>query len=168
MSDILRANWLTGRFNDHKRFICEHGTRTVPERTASVDKNGVISLKVTGERDIYSEIQSHKDSCDLNIIVDRILHGDAYAAEKLRAREGIYGDFAMLPKSYMEFCNQLLAAEDYFSKLPIEEKEKYDNNVYQWIAQFDQNLAVTTEKVMSTDTSESATSGAFESPSPTE
>lgn len=171
MSDVLRNSWLSQRFGDRERFISNSGTRCVPEYTAKVDENGVLDLKVTGERDLWSEIQSHRESCDLSIIVNRIINGDASAADRLKAisnKQGFYADMVVMPKTYAEFTDRLVAAKQFFDRLPVEEKEKYNNDVYQFIANFDaQDVVNDTTKVMSTETFEATTPSASPSSSDT-
>lgn len=161
MSDFFRGSWLDLRFKtdrDCSRAVSNRGDRYRVERMAQVDDSGRLELKITGKMDLYDEIQSHKDSCDLNIIVDRILHGDEYARQRLKAREGMYGDFAEMPATKQEMLNQIMAAEDFFNRLPVEEKQKYNNNMYEWLMNFDQNLAVDVKNNTSVPASESTIS----------
>lgn len=94
------------------------------------DENGEIDLVQTGEHSFYDEIQSHRDSCDLQLILKRFLDGDESA---LARRQGMYGDFTSMPKTYMEMLNMSIKAEQMFSELPVEVKERFGNNFALWL-----------------------------------
>lgn len=168
MSNV-RAPWLLARFSEARtRYFSNSGDRCVPERLAKVDSKGNLELKITGKRDLYSEIQSHKDSCDLRIIVDRIINGDAYALQKLKAKEAMYGDFASMPKNKAELLNQVIAAKDYFDNLPVSVKEQFNNNWQEFFINYDENMTIDNEKVMSTSVNDSTTSSVSDAPAATE
>lgn len=84
-------------------------------------KNGDIELVEDGYENIYDEIQSYKDSVDINVIVARYAHGDTYA---LQQRSGMYGDFINVPTSYMDVLNGAIELKKIYSENE-KLKEKY-------------------------------------------
>lgn len=89
------------------------GDKTRPLYKPELRKNGEIELVEDGYEDIYSQIQSFKDSVDINVIVSRYAHGDAYA---LQQRQGVYGDFIQVPSSYMDVLNQAIELKRIYSE----------------------------------------------------
>ena len=98
------------------------------------DRDGVMHLEQAGTEDLYASIQSHKDSCDIYVILGRYQAGDVSALSKV---QGLYGDFTQVPKTFAEALNVMIAAESYFDSLPVEEKAKYNNSFHQYLANMD-------------------------------
>lgn len=96
-----------------------------------VDEKGVITLVESGKVNTDEEIQSYAESCDLSIIINRYINGDINA---LNQRQGMYGDFTNLPKTYAEFLQKQIDAQNTFDKLPNDVKKKFDNDVNQFLA----------------------------------
>lgn len=155
-------NELSRRFcsdRDSTRRFSNFGDRYVLERVPEVTDDGVVELRVTGRKDLYAEIQSFKDSCNLELILKRFAAGDQRAAERLQARQGLYGDFAVMPKSLAEAMNLCIQAEDAFNHLPADEKQKFDNNYRTWLLAVNEGKISSNESnVMSTNDSPSTTS----------
>ena len=102
------------------------------------DKDGNMHLEESGREDIYDFIQSHKDSCDIHMILARYANGDLTALSK---RQGTYGDFTQLPKTYVEVLNSVIGAKNYFMSLSVEEREKYGHSFERFLAEFDKQIA---------------------------
>lgn len=98
------------------------------------DKQGHMSLQVTGQEDLYDYIQSHADSVDINIILKQYANGDPSVLSRV---QGAYGDFTQMPKSFAEALNTLIAAEQYFNSLPVETRAQFGHNFNQFIASMD-------------------------------
>lgn len=95
------------------------------------DKDGNDVLEIVGIHSIYDEIQAYKDSCDLNKILERFrLTGDPTV---LQQRQGFYGDVAEFPKTYAEFLNLSLKAQEMFATLPADIRSQFDNDVDKFI-----------------------------------
>lgn len=91
----------------------ETGSKTRPLYKPELLPDGTIDLVEDGYEDIYNDIQSFKDSVDINVIVARYAHGDAYA---LQQREGMYGDFISVPRSYMDVLNGAIELKRMYSE----------------------------------------------------
>lgn len=115
---------------DRVVLISEPGSPEVIDYIGEYDINGEIVLKETGKHSLYDEIQSHRDSCDLNLIVKRFLNGDESA---LSRRQAMYGDFTTMPKTYMEMLNATIKAEQLFKELPVDVQQQFDNNFALWL-----------------------------------
>lgn len=96
------------------------------------DSKGNDVLVETGKYSLYDEIQSYKDSVDLNKIIERFrITGDV---NLLNQRSGFYGDVSEFPKTYAEFLNTANIAREEFAKLPADIRAKFDNSVDKFIA----------------------------------
>lgn len=96
--------------------------------------NGEIVLTPSGKEDLYASIQSHKDSCDIHILLARYNNGDA---EALMRVQGSYGDFTQMPKTYAELLNSVIAGRVYFESLPVETRAKFDHNFEKFMMSMD-------------------------------
>lgn len=63
----------------------------------TVDEEGHHILKKVGEKNLDDEIQLYKDSCDIKIIVERMMNGDVNTIKQL-ASPGLYGDVNDYPE----------------------------------------------------------------------
>lgn len=116
---------------DRQRICCNHGDPVHVLYSPEFDCNGHMELVESGRENIYEYIQSHKDSTDVHLILQRFAKGDAGA---LSRRQGMYGDFTQVPTNYADMLNKLNRAEEYFNSLPVSEREKYDHSFAQFIA----------------------------------
>lgn len=117
---------------DRRRISCACGSGMVPVYKPIVKPDGTIELKQTGEHDLYAEIQSHKASTDVNEIIRRFTEtGDV---SLFQVRQGNYGDFTEMPKTYAEMFQRMIDAELAFNELPTQIKEQFNNNVTEFLA----------------------------------
>ncbi len=98
------------------------------------DKSGNYELVEAGEVNVYDEIQSHAESCDINVLMKRYANGDASALSKV---QGTYFDATGMPKTYAEMLNTLISAENQFNALPLEERAKFDHSFEKWLTALD-------------------------------
>lgn len=114
-----------------KRFFSEVGSRIKDIYSPEFDKKGVMTLKVSGQENLYEFIQSHKDSVDIHKILERFERGDVSALQKF---QGMYGDFSEFPKTYAELLNTVIEGEQTFNSLPLEVREKFGHSFHRWLA----------------------------------
>lgn len=126
------------QFDEVGRVHANPGNPVKTIYTAQVDENGSVTLIEAGKENLYDYIQSHKDSCDINIIMKRFARGDVSA---LQQRQSFFGDFLNAPGSYAEALNSMIVAENYFESLPLEERAKYDHNFHKFLLSLDNNVA---------------------------
>ena len=124
-------NWPT-QFREHVTFNTEIGSRYEDIYHPVIDKEtGHIELELdrAQTKDIYAEIQSHKDSVDLHKIIERYRAGDVDALQRV---QGMYGDLTIVPRNIFEFKEMEERISAGFDSLPIEIKEKFDFSFLQF------------------------------------
>lgn len=98
------------------------------------DSDGVLDLVVTGKENLYEYIQSHKESTDIHVLLDRFAAGET---DVLQRMQGFYGDVTSMPKTYAEVLNAVIVGEETFSRLPVEVKQRFNNSFAEWLAAMD-------------------------------
>lgn len=122
------------QFESHDRVLANPGTSEHILYAPQIDENGHLELVETGREDLYDYIQSHKDSCDIHQIMRRFEAGDT---EALMKRQGNYGDFTAMPKTYAEMLNAVIAGEQKFMELPVETRARFGHSFQQWLVSMD-------------------------------
>lgn len=126
--------WRFSRFDSPS----DPGSREKITYTPVFDKEGVLTLEPTGKEDIYELIQANAESCDLNLIMDRVrATGDSSILNRV---QGFYMDASDLPDNWPEVMNSVNALKDGFDKLPVEFKEQYGNDFVRFAATFDPSV----------------------------
>lgn len=115
----------------HRRYPSNVGSGVVTEYTAQYCKDGTIELIPTGEHDLYADIQSHKDSCDLQTIIRQYFNGDPAALSRV---QGVYMDVTELPDNIHEAMQLMDNARKDFDKLPVDVKERFDFDANKFLA----------------------------------
>lgn len=108
------------------------GSRMKKERILK-DNNGVMELETVGETSLYDYIQSHKDSVDINRMLERYSQGDTTALDRVKAS---YLDLLGAPQSLAEMYSFVRNTTAYFDNLPLEIRKSYDFNVSNFLADF--------------------------------
>ncbi len=120
---------------DERDRVCQNvGSRMRQLYTSSITEDGEIELIPSGVEDLYQMIQSHKDSCDVHVLMARYANGDVTA---LAQRQGSYGDFTQLPTTYAGLLNAVIAGENYFNSLPLETRAKFDHSFERFMVSMD-------------------------------
>ena len=81
-----------------------------------------------GETDVYAIIQSHKEECDINILLQKYVAGDMTVMRK----DGQYVDITDLPENMHEMVNYISAQRERFEALPTAIKQKFENSFEVW------------------------------------
>ena len=115
-------------------FKFSNGGSRIREIREPLLKDGKISVEVVGKEDIQEYINSFADSVDINNIIERAMNGEP---ELLEQRKGYYGDFSEYPKTYAEMLDRVIQAQNIFEKLPLEVKNRFNNDPIQFIAGMD-------------------------------
>lgn len=119
---------------DHPRVFIEPGDPEKVLYSPSFDSNGHMELKEVGKESLYQFIQSHKESCDINVILARFSAGDTTALAK---RQMFYADLTEFPTTYADVVNTMHGAEDYFTHLPVEVRAKFGHDFNKFLASLD-------------------------------
>lgn len=129
---LVKSNWLEERFStDRHRLFCDRGSRVVTTFSPVFDQRGIWHLEETGKENRYLDIQSHADSCDINVIMARYRNGETDVLSRV---QGFFGDVTELPTNYIDVMNAKIKAEKLFNGLSPEVKEKYGNSVDMFMA----------------------------------
>lgn len=96
--------------------------------------DGVLDLVVTGQENLYEYIQSHKESTDIHVLLQRFANGEE---DVLQRMQGFYGDVTDMPKTYAEVLNAVIIGEETFARLPVEVKQRFGNSFAVWLSSMD-------------------------------
>ena len=99
------------------------GTRFHNDYKMKVFDDGSRDLVVVGQIDTYEMIQSHRDSVDLKLTLERYARGDNSAINR---RQAFFGDFTNMPTSLAELSQRILDAQDLFNSLDVEARREFD------------------------------------------
>lgn len=133
----------TTQFNGRRRIRQPVGSGEVVTYTPKLSDAGDFELVETGKRDLYGEIQSHRDSCDIYVLLNRYQKGDLEALSRV---QGSYGDFTEMPKTFAEVLNAMIAGEQMFNSLPLHVRQKFDFSLEKFMLGMD-NMPDWLEKV---------------------
>lgn len=111
-------------------YLTAAGSGIVPTYSPHLEKDGNISLKVDGEHNLYEEIQSHRASVDMEIIVNRYMNGDPSVLSRV---QGFYADMTEAPQTIHEAVSLMRKAELDFKHLPAEIQAEFDNDYNKFI-----------------------------------
>lgn len=118
--------------SDPNSFCTDPGSRYRTLFSPIVRPDGTIQLVESGKEDIQEYIQSQKDKTDMSFILSRMAAGDTSV---LTDKTPMYGDFTSMPKNYAEALQLVIDREADFMKLPLEVRNKFNNDFRQWFAQ---------------------------------
>lgn len=116
------------------RFHSQPGNPIVPTYTAALDGNGRLDLIESGKIDLYSQIQSHKDSTDIDLMIKRFENGDLTALGT--PHTPMYMDVTDFPKSYAEMYQLVIDAKNNFEQLPLEVRDAFGHSPEAYFASF--------------------------------
>lgn len=130
----MKLDTFLDRQSDRLRFPMETGKKFAYKRE-------LRSNPTTGKKEIvkvdtintYNYIQSFKDSCDINVLIQRFANGDESALGIGRTPSFI--DCTQMPKTLAEAQSQLIEAENYFNSLPVEVRAKFGHDAGQFFAE---------------------------------
>lgn len=124
------------QYDSHPPVFQEPGDPIHLVYSPHVSSNGVLDLEVTGQENLYEYIQSHKESVDIHVLLNRFVNGES---DVLQRMQGFYGDVSSMPKTYAEVLNAVISGEEAFNRLPIEVKERFGNSFGVWMASMDKS-----------------------------
>lgn len=113
------------------KFLTPTGDRYRPVYTSEIASDGQIELVQTGVEDLQQYIDSFRDSCDISVMVQRFLAGDETA---LRNGNPVFMDLLGAPKTLAEAYAMNFRAEAAFNNLPVDVREKFNNNFYTFLS----------------------------------
>lgn len=111
------------------------GRRLHPVYAVKIDNHGHKEVVQTGEHDQYGDIQAARPD-EMKSILERALRGDQGALLSIQQRAGTYADVTGAPKTLAEMQQLIIDAKRDFEGLPASIREKFENNVEQFIAEY--------------------------------
>lgn len=94
------------------------------------DETGHPYLEETGQIDTYDKIQSYRDECDIQYILQRYAAGD----QSVLNTPGYYMDTTKIPENFHEAYNFMQEQREKFKTLPLEVRQKFGNSFEAWAA----------------------------------
>lgn len=118
-------------FPVEEKFVSDPGSRYRPVYTSEIMDDGTIELVQTGVEDLQEIYNSQRDSCEVSTLVQRFLAGDETA---LQRGNPVFLDLLGAPKSLMEAYQIQHRAEQAFASLPVDVREKFDQDFGKFLA----------------------------------
>lgn len=122
------------QFDPSPQIFAEPGSPVKTLYGPIFDDRGIMHLTEVGLHNLYAEIQSHAESVDIHVLIQRYQSGDVEALSRV---QGAYGDFTQMPTTFAEALNTMIAAEQYFLSLPPDVRARYGHDFNQFIASMD-------------------------------
>lgn len=120
------------QFSDPNDFVSCPGDKFHVLYSPIIKADGSIELVESGKDDIQEFIESFKDQTDMTYILQRMAAGDQSV---LNQSMPLYGDFTDMPKTYAESLQLVIDKERQFMELPLDVRNKFDNDFRKWFAQ---------------------------------
>lgn len=124
-------------YSKRPRYYSESGEQEYWTWKIIYDKSGRELLVHDQKKSMYSEIQSHADSVDIHVLIDRYERGDFDALNSGNAQ---FADIVDMPKSLAELYQRTKDTENYFNGLPKDVREKYNFSASEFLASFDKEV----------------------------
>lgn len=121
------------RSNKRKTEATPPGSEYHQEYRVSIDLTGHKYLEPDGQTNIYDKIQESLEETKIENIIRRAVGGDETA---LATMHGQYIDTTQMPKTLAEMQQAIINATNDFNKLPLEVRQKFDQSVEQYIAEY--------------------------------
>lgn len=121
------------QYDERVRVRTQPGSMIKDNNVPVIDKYGNRVIEATDTPiNLYAQIQSWRDECDLNILMAKFTNGDKTA---LMQRSGLYGvDLTQIPDNFNDIMNLTTKAGALFDSLPVDIKNMFGNNVYNFLA----------------------------------
>lgn len=104
-----------------KEQFTESGTGIEPERVLDINDNGEQYLKEVGKRNVYKEIQSFAEGCDLQAVLnnlDPVQVNGLMSTYQFSDIDSSYFDVSSMPRNGGELLNMVKRSENLFAGLP--------------------------------------------------
>lgn len=116
-------------------YVTPSGSPIVQQFDSKIEDDGSITLIPSGKDDWYGKIQSFADSVDINTILKRCAVGDDSALNRV---QGFYADVTGMPKNNAELLQMVIDGQKNFEQLPLEIRQRFDNDFNKFFATMDQ------------------------------
>ena len=119
-------------YSGQERHASPTGNGHEPEYEYKVTDEGRELIK-TGETDIHALIQSRLDETKIENIIKRATYDPTTLGSQDWQTSETMTDISDAPTNYHEWYGRIKEAEAEFDKLPVEVKNKWDNDVEKYI-----------------------------------
>lgn len=127
---------LQGSAKKRQHFYTSSGSPVKDKFIMEVTSKGYPSLRKVGEHNVYDEIQSYREGCDLAAILQSFGNEcPRYDPLDLEAAEAFVNDFSEL-SSLGDLVNDAEAIRQFFRELPLEVRSRYDDSVHKFARDF--------------------------------
>lgn len=115
-----------------KEYFTNPGDALRVQYAPHVEPDGTIELIESGVENWQEYIDSFKESSEISAVVARFVNsGDPTVLE---VKQGMYGDFTSMPKTYAEALQLKIDADRMYASLPVDVKEKFSNDANKFFA----------------------------------
>lgn len=118
------------KVSDPNSFVSCPGDRERIIYSPKIGEDGVLRIVETGKEDFQSYIESFKSQTDMASILKELSLGNV---DVLHQNSANYGDFTQMPKTLAEAMQLQIDAENEFYKLPLDIRNKFNNNFREWL-----------------------------------
>lgn len=115
-------------------FVSCSGNPMKEIKHGEIQVDGTIKLVVDRIENTDETIQSFAPSTMIENIMARIQAGQT---DLLYQKEGFFMDTVGLPNNMAEVLNLVIKGQEVFEKLPVEVKERFDNDFNKWFVAMD-------------------------------
>lgn len=119
------------KYEKHERVNADPGSPIKIEYQLRIIDNSEEIVE-TGKSNLYEYIQSHADSVDITKILERCALIQDYSM--LNRMPTAFMDVTEMPGNLAEAYAQVQDAKNFFDRMPVEIKEKYQNNFVEFIS----------------------------------
>lgn len=127
------------QYSKHPRYYCAEGSHFGDRYVLEYNDKGEEVLINYHDDPVYDDIQSHAESTDLRTLIARYQTGDINALGNMK-QNGMLCDTTQYPKTLPEFLKLKQKAENFFSSLPVEEREKYNHDPIQFLNEYGKEI----------------------------
>lgn len=121
---------LTNTSREH--YFMPAGEKVENDYKEHFDENSVRALVVDGQRNTYDEIQSHRDSVDINLLVKRYMNGDFTALDRSKP---VFMDLSLMPQTLAAWKEVEANGKRYFYSLDPDTRALFNNSYEQFVNQ---------------------------------
>lgn len=122
------------QYGFHDRVRQPAGSRIKTLYAPRINDDGTFDLVEKGKHDLYAEIQSHAESVDIHVLLDRYKNGEVDVLSRV---QGAYGDFTGMPKTYAEMFQRIEDGKQWFYSLPVETRASFNHDFAQFMSAMD-------------------------------
>lgn len=125
----------TAKVSDPNSFVSNPGSDIHILYKSKINPKGEIILTEYGKESISEKINAQKEFTDMEYIRSRIAAGDMSVMKD----PGVYADVTKLPKTLAESLQIRIDAEHAFYQLPVDVRNKFNNNFNLWLMEAGSN-----------------------------